>query len=490
LRFRLVLLVLVASLPSLLLLFVTASQQRSDALEAGQEETQRLARLVAASQSNVSGQIELVLSTIAVLPELRGNDRAACTAALRTISSPGEEPLDTPTGRDLRVDGATFLRIAVVEPDGGTLCIGALGGGSISPEDQALADATLATGQVTSGNIRVGRTGTMIVTYAAPVTRDDGEGRRAIVATLDVYALYAFAREANLPAGSFITVFDDDGVVEQQYPNPEASLVGQSVAGTPVVDQIIGSTSLEEEDAQARAEVDDEDYVVGSDDFWLPGPTGTLALSHALVGVPESVIVQRASEKFNENLGKLGIAGLVALLAAWIGADLFMGRDSETRKSLVRDLYHAFSTGSVQDLDEIIGPGYTDRTPSPGQAAGIDGIRQTIAAFRSAFPDGQVMIRELLADNDKVVARVSLSGTHIADYFGVPASGKPVIADGIETFRFTDGMIVESWSMFGPLRLRREVASTGPVPPAETPGWLRRLWRRARPWRRQKEAAS
>ena len=48
LRFRLIGIVLLASLPTIALLFLTASQQRTEALDAGQEEVVRLARLAAA----------------------------------------------------------------------------------------------------------------------------------------------------------------------------------------------------------------------------------------------------------------------------------------------------------------------------------------------------------------------------------------------------------------------------------------------------------
>ena len=64
-----------------------------------------------------------------------------------------------------------------------------------------------------------------------------------------------------------------------------------------------------------------------------------------------------------------------------------------------------------------------------------------------------------------------------------PPTGKPVSADGIETFRFANGMIVESWSLFSPLKVRKEPAApvTPALPPADPPGWVRRLVRR---WRK------
>ena len=478
LRFRLVLLVLLASLPSFALLFLTAAQQREDAVAAGQDESRRLASLVAANQSNVATQIETVLSATA---ELLDETPEGCREVLRRLIAPATAPLEGRAGRDLGVDGATFVQVVVLNDDLSDFCVGSAGGGLVSEEDRELAANALEGERLVTGNLQTSAAGSMVVTYALPVEREDEEGRpvlQVIVATLEVYALTQFALEANLPRDSSILVFDREGVLEQRHPARGSVTVGESLAGTPVVDTTLGVPLPDAAAERPDEEIDGEEYVFGSDDFWTPGPDGRLTLSYVLVGFPESVVVQRADDKFNENLGKLGIAAIVALVAAWVGADLFIGRDAETRKGQVRDFYHAFSTGSINELDEIIDPGYVDRTPGPGQASGIDGLRQNIAAFRAAFPQGQIIIRELIAEHDKVVARVTLSGTHVADYFDVPPSGKHVVADGVETFRFLHGMVVESWSMFGELRQRDQSLDVPPPAPVATPGFMSRLFRR------------
>ena len=475
LRFRLVLLVLLASLPSFALLFLTAAQQREDAVAAGQDESRRLASLVAANQSNVATQIETVLSATT---ELLDETPEGCREVLQRLVVPTTAPLENRSGPDLGVDGATFVQVSVLTEDLGEFCVGSAGAGLRSEEDRELAANALAAERLVTGNTQSSAAGSMVVTYAMPFEGEDEEDRRVIVATLEVYALTQFALEANLPRDSFILIVDGNGVLEQRYPTRGNVSVGQSLAGTPVVDTAREAPIPEDAIERPDVEIDGEEYVFGSDEFPTPGPEGRLTFSYVLVGFPESVVVQRADEKFNENLGKLGIAAIVALVAAWVGADLFIGRDAETRKAQVRDFYHAFSTGSINELDEIIGPGFVDRTPVPGQANGIDGLRQNIAAFRTAFPQGQVIIRELIAEHDKVVARVTLSGTHVADYFDVSPSGKHVVADGVETFRFQQGMIVESWSMFGELRQRDQALETPGPAPADAPGFMSRLFRR------------
>lgn len=478
LRFRLILLVLLASLPSFALLFFTASQQQEDAVAAGQDESRRLARLVAANQGAVTSQIETVL--LATAGEFTGASADGCNEVLGQLVRPSELPVDATSPSDFGVDGATFVQVAVLDDNLEAFCAGSAGIGFMSEEERALARNALEDGRLVTGNVHTSPTGSMLVTYAMPVEREDGQGSRVILANVESYALSRFAAEANLPRDSFIIVFDDAGNLEQRYPPGGGSAVGASLVGTPVVDTTIG-LQAPDDDEELDTAVDGRDFVLGVDEFYTPGPDGNLQLSHAMVGFPESVVVQRASEKFNENLGKLGIVAVIALVAAWVGADLFIGRDAETRKGQVRDFYHAFSTGSTGELDQIIGPGYVDRTAAPGQASGIDGLRQNIGAFRAAFPEGQIVIRELIAEHNTVVARVTLAGTHVAAYFDLPPSGKHVMAEGVETFRFLHGMIVESWSMFGELRPRERVVEA-PAPPAPEPaagtGLVSRIFRR------------
>jgi predicted ester cyclase len=476
LRTRLVLLVLLATLPSLALLFLTASQQRDDALAAGQSETTRIARLVAADQRNVSAQVETVLGSLAITTELRGDDSGACQSRLHTLVAP-EELTGRETGPDFRVSGASFELAYVINRDQNIFCRPPGQVGELSPEDADLAAMALERGRLVTGNLRSSTTGSLLATYAVPLAGDDQEGRRVLVAVAEIYALATFGVNANLPTDSFVVIFDRDGNLEQQF--PQGSIpheTGAPLAATPIVGEAIGQIDPPEGE-EFEFTINDQEFVHAVDDFWTPGPDGSTRLSYVMVAIPEDVVVERANQQFNENLGKLAIAGLIGIVAAWVGADLMGSRDTEARKAQIRDLFHAFQTGEVKDLDQIIGPGYVDRTAAPGQAEGLDGLRQNIVAFRTAFQGGRIVIRELLADHDKVVARVTLTGIHVADYVGVPPSGKAVLADGVETFRFLHGMVVESWSMYGELRPRNAAPDPVEAPAPERRGLLARLFR-------------
>jgi steroid delta-isomerase-like uncharacterized protein len=312
--------------------------------------------------------------------------------------------------------------------------------------------------------------------FALPVTGTVGTNQRLVFAALNLGDLDAFSQQASLQEGSILTIFDANGTVILRVPD-DPNNVGRQLVGQPEVDTLLNKQSGVETTELSNGEryiYAFERVVQASEDN--PGE-GTAYISLA---VPEEQVLQAANATFQRNLGRLGIVALLSIVAAWVLGDVFVQRDSETRKSLVAELYQAFNSGSVDTLDDMIASNFTDRNPAPGQARGIEGIKQVIAEFKAAFPDGTIVPQELLADRDKVVARVTLTGTHVADFFGVPPSGAPVTADGVETYRFAGGLIVESWSMFGEIVpiLSPDLVANGQPTERERRGLFKRLFGR------------
>src|SRR4051794_8106481 len=94
LRLRLVLLVILALLPSLILLYLSARDERVDAIETGRDDATRIARLVASDQQTTTSQIGTVLGTLALNPDLQGEDPAACSALLANVLDSGNQPAE------------------------------------------------------------------------------------------------------------------------------------------------------------------------------------------------------------------------------------------------------------------------------------------------------------------------------------------------------------------------------------------------------------
>lgn len=82
-----------------------------------------------------------------------------------------------------------------------------------------------------------------------------------------------------------------------------------------------------------------------------------------------------------------------------------------------------------------------------GVGPGREGIRQFYESFWTSFPDSRVEVQEVLeSGGDRLVVRFEVAGTHLGNFFGVPATGKPVRASGITILRFVNGKVQERWS--------------------------------------------
>jgi predicted ester cyclase len=64
--------------------------------------------------------------------------------------------------------------------------------------------------------------------------------------------------------------------------------------------------------------------------------------------------------------------------------------------------------------------------------------------MRTAFPDLNFAIKEQIAEGDKVASRFEWTGTHLASFMGVPATGRQVQVWGIVIDRLVERRIKET----------------------------------------------
>jgi predicted ester cyclase len=81
----------------------------------------------------------------------------------------------------------------------------------------------------------------------------------------------------------------------------------------------------------------------------------------------------------------------------------------------------------------------------PGIPSGIEGAKVAHQMMLAGFPDYQTVIEELIAEGDKVVARITMSGTHTGSFMGIAPTGKHVEFTGISIARIANGKIVDHW---------------------------------------------
>jgi steroid delta-isomerase-like uncharacterized protein len=131
-------------------------------------------------------------------------------------------------------------------------------------------------------------------------------------------------------------------------------------------------------------------------------------------------------------------------------------------RDLVRRFFVAVAEDDEAALDELIAADASDHTPFPGQAPGVEGVKQIFRMLRTGFPDFRQEVREVIAEGDRVAVRSKLRGTHRGEFLGIPATGRAVEVESIDIMRIADGRFVEHWGLIDQMGL---ISQLGEMPP-------------------------
>ena len=137
------------------------------------------------------------------------------------------------------------------------------------------------------------------------------------------------------------------------------------------------------------------------------------------------------------------------------------GRDT-SNKATVRRLHDAMSGGPElvsQVIDEVVEPDVLFHAPMPNGATGAAALKEVMTVLDRAYPDLRVAIDDLVEEGDKVVARNSVTGTHLGPYLGRPPTGRTVAYNEIFIFRFAGGRIAEIWGVVDVLSQLRQLGA-------------------------------
>jgi steroid delta-isomerase-like uncharacterized protein len=131
---------------------------------------------------------------------------------------------------------------------------------------------------------------------------------------------------------------------------------------------------------------------------------------------------------------------------------------TERNKAVIKRLFLVDLSERDADIAEkIFHPDFFDHTNPPGMQHGIEGHKAIVDLFEATFPDMRWEVHDLIAAEDKVVARTTMYGTQQGDFFGIPATGHAVEVGGVHILRIADGKIIEHWGNNDDLGLMRQL---------------------------------
>ena len=122
-----------------------------------------------------------------------------------------------------------------------------------------------------------------------------------------------------------------------------------------------------------------------------------------------------------------------------------MSTTEAENKATVQHLYEQlFNQRNLSMADEVIAPDFINHSiPSGNNNRGPESMRQLITRLSTAFPDMHYTVEELVAEGDTVVTRVTVNGTHLGPFQGIPPTGRSFQQAQMHFIRFRDGKVVE-----------------------------------------------
>jgi signal transduction histidine kinase/HAMP domain-containing protein len=302
LRFRLVLLVLIAVVPVFALILFSAARHRE--LTANQVKNTALSvvRAIATEQDRLLENAHQFLITLARLPQVRGLDKAACAKVLSGLLEP------------------VYLDLAVTDVQGRLLCNALRPPHTIAAAKGRHIQQTIKTQDLSIGELRRNpATGKLVLDMAYPVSEAPGTLRSVVAAALDLHWIARLTVDSRLYAEATFSLIDANGNILLRY--PESGDWRDKRIDLPV---------------QKRSGFNRETALtIESDAF--DGVSRLFAVSplrnqiggqtvYAAIDIPAASAYAQARRILIIDLFVLLLLSVIALSAAWFGTELFILR--------------------------------------------------------------------------------------------------------------------------------------------------------------------
>jgi predicted ester cyclase len=124
---------------------------------------------------------------------------------------------------------------------------------------------------------------------------------------------------------------------------------------------------------------------------------------------------------------------------------------SEANKQIARrwfeEVWNQQNPAVIDELFHPKGKAHGFGFPDPDSVlVGPEDFKKVHRAFCGAFPDLHITIEDVVAEDDRVAIRWSVSMTHQGDDLGFPATGKKGRLTGSSFIVIKDAQLVEGWN--------------------------------------------
>ena len=310
LRFRLLLLLVLASIPPVVLTLHMARQDRQHQTAALRQRSQDLVKLAARKEDEMIAGTRQLLRAVAESSQVQSARWGDCTKLLRTLFA----------------DYPRYANLGVIKANGEVPASAMPLPDSVNLADRSFFQRSLATRDFSLGDYQVGRiTGKPSFNLAYPVFDPSGQVQAVVFAALDLDWVNRsdYALQTQLPEGATWTKIDGNGTILVRYPAPEKWLVGQPLPGMALLKTFLTRKS-------GVMEVVDPKGISVFYDFMSNRSALVAGDVISILSIPRKVLFAEPDRRLTGNLAGLGIAACFVFLVGWIGSHFLILRPVRT----------------------------------------------------------------------------------------------------------------------------------------------------------------
>jgi steroid delta-isomerase-like uncharacterized protein len=116
--------------------------------------------------------------------------------------------------------------------------------------------------------------------------------------------------------------------------------------------------------------------------------------------------------------------------------------NEEVVRRFFEELWNA---GDLAVADDLLSPAHVHHIGEQ-RLHGPQGVKDTVATFRRAFPDLHFALEDVVSDGARVVVRWIATGTQEGPFYDLPPTGRSARWSGIDLVCVEGGRIVELWA--------------------------------------------
>ena len=151
------------------------------------------------------------------------------------------------------------------------------------------------------------------------------------------------------------------------------------------------------------------------------------------------------------------------LKTAVAACELDMASSPEQNKQLIRQVFESYNQQDMGKAEKLFSPKHVFHFPGV-PPMDWNSHKQFIVGLAKAFPDLHFEIEDIVAEDDKVAYRLTVSGTHKGEFQGIPPTDKKVSFSSTGISNIVDGKVAEDWVDADVMGLIQQIGATPPAP--------------------------